>query len=285
MQGQNLGGRSQNQKSARSLFRQVYHHLLLGFLLSCALLTVACAPKKKAKTGKDQIVKECVMAADQIGTLSARWLQLPIPIAFSQQSQFTPEEIAEVVAAAKAWNDFYQASMGVKAFNYGDDANPKSSSVAKPASVCSTGILQGKTYAGDVVIYKQGAWPYANHDAIALTSFCPMPAKPLPSMYMAIMEVNYQDFFVAGKKNPDMRSIMMHEFGHLLGLDHSCDYKDKAGFPLCQSPSLPTDYYTAVLFPIFRFDADLQGEQKRSLGANDQGRANCLYQDLVGTAP
>lgn len=273
----NNGVRTLNKKRVKSLLKYVIH----GLFLYCALLTIACAPTKKAK-GAASVVKDCVLPSDQVGTLSARWMQLPIPLAFSQQSQFSAEEIAEIVAAAKSWNDFYTASMGVKAFNYGEDLNPKMSSLAKPASVCSTGILQGKTFAGDVVIYKQGTWPYSNHDAIALTSFCPMPAKPLPSMYMAIMEVNYQDFFIPGKKNPDMRSILLHELGHLIGLDHSCDYKDKPGYPLCQSAALPTDYFTAVLFPIFRFDGDGQGEQKRALGTNDQGRANCLYQDLVG---
>ena len=95
---------------------------------------------------------------------------------------------------------------------------------------------------------------------------------------MAYMELNYQGFFVSGRKVPDLQTIMLHEFGHLLGLYHSCDSgSTKAGTPNCLSGTLKTEYRDAVMFPVFGFNEDLTGEQKRELNENDQGRANCLY--------
>ena len=83
-------------------------------------------------------------------------------------------------------------------------------------------------------------------------------------MYMAIMEVNYQSFFVDGRKLPDLQSISLHEFSHLMGLDHSCERINKDGVPNCTNPEMNQDYYRAVMFPIFAFNTTGSGEQKRS---------------------
>ncbi len=239
----------------------------------------SCAPATpNAKAAP--VVKECQIQPDQASTLSARWKLTPIPIAFSQSPGFTASELADMVAAADSWNTFAQSSMNMPLIDYGGDpSNPRMSSATKPTTLCAQGIVQGNQFSGQVVIYAVPRWPYTNlQDAIALTSFCPLPAKPLPTMYMAIMEVNYQNFFTAGKKVPDLRTIILHELGHLVGLNHSCETKDKAGFPNCTSPTLNPAYYSAVMFPVFGFDSSGLGEQKRQLTENDQGRANCLYQ-------
>jgi hypothetical protein len=171
------------------------------------------------------------------------------------------------------------------ALDYGPDKlNPRLSKAPKPSGLCATGILQGNQFTGQVVIYKSARWPYPTlQQAIALTSFCPTPAKPLPSFYMAIMEVNYQNFFIDGRKVPDLQTIILHEFGHLMGLNHSCEnVSNKTGTPDCRASTLNADYHEAVMFPVFGFDeATGAGEQKRTLTTNDQGRANCLYKDLV----
>lgn len=227
----------------------------------------------------ESVVKTCVLPTDQRGTLAGKWKVTPIPIAF-HQGDFSNDEIASMTAAADTWNTFFAASQGLeKVIDYGSAGSVKVSAQAVPSDTCTMGLLQGSTFTGQVVIYKQATWPHAGASStMALTSFCTRSATPVPQMYMAYMEVNYQGFFRDGQKQPDLQTIIAHEFGHLMGLFHSCDKGSTAtGKPNCDSGSLPGDYKLALMFPTFGFNSDLTGEQKRSLQSNDQGRANCLY--------
>jgi hypothetical protein len=250
--------------------------LLLGLL---SLGTVSCALYTPDQT--KPITKECYIPDDQAGTISGKWNTTPIPIAFFQ-GHFDSTETADMVKAADTWNKFFTASKEIPMIDYGTDpAAPRTSSVANPTqggALCANGLLQGNQFSGQVVIYKLGRWPtsYAQN-AIALTSFCTLPAKPYSKMYMAVMEINYQSFFIQGQKLPDLQSIFLHELGHLIGLNHSCEAAKKTGTPNCNDGNLNPDYVTASMYPVFTFDTGGVGQQKRDLGLNDQSRANCLY--------
>ena len=80
----------------------------------------------------------------------------------------------------------------------------------------------------------------------------------------AVMELNYVNFFRSGMPVPDLQSLVTHELGHLLGLNHSCVGAGCNG--------APSDYINAIMFPSYN-----PGSIKRALNSNDQGRANCLY--------
>lgn len=251
--------------------------MILGLIvLAVGLGLGGCARSNK----NAKLVRDCVLPDDQKNTLSGRWTSLPVPIAV-KANNFNDEEMSKLSVAAETWNRFTKSSLGIESLNHGNGAETNQSQANKSPAICSQSIIRDHEFTGQVVIYKYTTWPYTNHNAIALTTFCPKPMKPYPEIFSAIMELNYQDFFVEGKKLPDLQSIFLHELGHLLGLNHSCEVRKASGVPDCRSSDLPVTYYQASMFPIFNFDSSGIGERRQALGENDQGRANCLYKDLL----
>ncbi|NBU20308.1 hypothetical protein EBS43_02665 [bacterium] len=255
----------------------IYHFLLISIvtaLQGCAFFTPGPLTAS--------LEKNCVLPADQTNTISGRWTNYPVPIAFFSGS-FSGSETGAIIKAADTWNSFFQSSQGLQmVMNYGTSSSPTQSPIADPTtggSTCSQGITTGTSYKGNVVLYKLSRWPQTySATAIALTTFCTLPAKPYSKFYMAVIEFNYQTFFASGQRQPDLESIILHEFGHMIGLNHSCENVDRAGVPNCNNSSINPDYLTASMFPVFSFDQTGAGVVRNQLNSNDQGRANCIYQ-------
>lgn len=76
-------------------------------------------------------------------------------------------------------------------------------------------------------------------------------------------------------------SVILHELGHTLGLDHSCDAKGgTSSFLSCNDVQTNTPYYQAVMYPSLGLDPSVSGNSlqiKDQLQSNDTARASCLY--------
>lgn len=257
----------------------IHTGVVLMLAVTCGLSGLsACAPVEE----EDSFSGQCALPTDQRSTLTGRWSSNPVYISF-REGQFNTYEQGLVMDAADKWNQFYLATNGIRILDYGTRAYPRVTTRDKPTNLCSNSLVNSAgAFTGSVTLYKQATWPtgYAA-GAIAITSNCSTAATPVDKMYVAIMELNFEHFFIAGKPLPDVTSIFVHEFGHLLGLDHSCaqtyDSTAKTRPPLCSSASLDQSYYDAAMYPVVNFKADGTGVVRRSLTSNDQARASCLY--------
>ncbi len=248
--------------------------------LAWLLVLNACALQNGSFT------KQCILPQDQNQTLNGKWTVAPIPLALHAASQFDSREISLIQAAVATWNQFGMASYGKPIFDLGNTSSPRFSTQMAGLS-CSNSIINSGAYTSPVVIYKSSPWSNGYpSNAIAITSRCPGSTNSntatggqIASYVNAQIELNYQEFFVAGKPLPDLQSILLHELGHLAGLNHSCEVNAAAGIPGCGTGGLPQDYKLASLFPNFTRDSSSGTyEQRRALNWNDQGRTNCLYQ-------
>jgi predicted Zn-dependent protease len=258
--------------------------------LSClllSLLSTACGNIHNSST-TSTLTTDCILSPDQGGTLSGRWVKPAVQIAF-HAGDWNSSEIQAMTTAADSWNNFFAMSMGYPAINYKNtDGTIRTSTTGLTnnsqvfCSDSSQSILDSNSnFIGSVVIYKDGSWSYGT-DIIALTTTCrnATAATQLPRFHNAYMEVNYANFFVNGNRVPDLQSIVLHEMGHLMGINHSCETSSSAaGVPICSS-SLPGDYLHASMYPTFKFSTSGLGETRRSLNVNDEGRMNCVYKYL-----
>jgi hypothetical protein len=248
-------------------------------LLAVATILASCSLSRSS--GKLPVVKGCVLPQDQSGTLTGKWNITPIPVAFSEQSNFSQQEMQLVAGAVSTWNSFFADSMGLQPLDIGANGY-NVSSMPHPTNLCQP-IVSGSSFTAPIVIYKLGTWPAGyNPKAIAITTTCPTQTADPKPFYGAVMELNYANFFVAGTKLPDLQTIALHELGHVLGLNHSCEGTASAGVPGCNDFGVSSSYAAAVMAPTFSFDSANLGEQKRALTSNDEGRANCLYDPSTG---
>jgi hypothetical protein len=204
--------------------------------------------------------------------------------------QMTPDEVAKsITAAAHTWSPSAVACPD----GNGGTSHPYFEVVP---TISENGTPPAVGWDGhNTVIFRTDNWtmsgkpdgrPY-QFNALALTS---VVARPDGRIVDADMEINAVDITNWANLDPssasshgadayDLQNAITHEFGHFIGLDHTCRLDlpdptvvDDQGNPVPQcSPALPPSITGTVMFPTI----ELNGEVTKRILSSDDVKAVC----------
>lgn len=156
--------------------------------------------------------------------------QLQISAAFNTR----PADITSIQEVGNAWSTAVENKKTF--FSYSTGATEKTTGLSS-TSALNDGIFG---------VYKATTWPYPDYpDALAVTQiFAYRYNVGSSSEYVDIQEadiiMNYQNFHFddpAVTYDYDLRTVMLHEMGHFLGLSHKSKFSDRT-----QSVMYPSIY-------------------------------------------
>lgn len=244
-------------------------HLLNRAALAALMLLAACA--KQPQSAEDPLLTaSCQAPADQ-----RKSFYLPLeerPVLLAIDSSFGADEISDIIAAANEWNRFTVSRGAQPAFDVRQVTPVSLHPLAKSADLrnCDdVSRIAGSPYVVPIIrMNSLTRWSAMSltADVSGITFRC----YARRSASAQVIAMNMVDM------KPELfRSHVLHELGHVLGLNHSCNSEgDSPDYPSCDHFGERHPYRMAVMFP------KLFSEKRETLTANDETRLQCLYWDL-----
>jgi len=183
----------------------------------------------------------------------------------SVDSAFDAEEVAKIQAAVDTWNSDSRSAVGHDLFRT-QVLGISAQAVPVAANDCS---FPGAHGAFSIVkITDQETWTNLgfSKNNPGVTIRCAQNRDFAEKQVVLLNTANMQSI-------PQIfQSVILHELGHAIGLDHSCDAANAniPGFAGCKKPGTDESYKEAVMYPYVN-PADL----RESLRPNDRERTTC----------